>query len=102
MDPNEALFVQAITLTSGTGFNPAVPIIVHGSTRPEDGKQAIILDARGLPSGSVIQIDNVDFIAVAGNVRLIGGAGQNMAAGDGAAQWMVQGADDDAARRRRQ
>ncbi|MDL5038615.1 DUF4347 domain-containing protein [Comamonas sp. Y6] len=95
MDPNEALFVQAITLTSGTGFNPAVPIIVHGSTRPEDGKQAIILDARGLPSGSVIQIDNVDFIAVAGNVRLIGGAGQNMAAGDGAAQWMVQGADDD-------
>ncbi|MDP4079030.1 calcium-binding protein, partial [Acidovorax sp. A1169] len=60
-----------------------------------DGKQAVILDARALPSGTVIRVDNIEFIAVVGNVRLIGGAGQNAASGDSGAQWIVLGPDDD-------
>ncbi|MBU0747674.1 MAG: hypothetical protein KKB08_17345, partial [Gammaproteobacteria bacterium] len=95
MDPNEPLTVQTITATAGEGFNPNVPFVISGSTVASDGKQAIILDARALPSGTLVQVDNVDFVAVVGAVRVIGGAGQNIAAGDGAAQWIVLGEDDD-------
>ena len=95
VDASTPLHVQTITVSTGTGFNPAVPLVISGSSLPQDGKQAIVLDARALPSGSVIQVDNIDFIVMVGNVRLIGGAGQNMAAGDDGAQWIVLGADDD-------
>ncbi len=93
--PNEPLTVQILKPTTGAGYNPNVPLVITGSASDADGKQAIILDARSLPSGTVIQVDHIDFIAVVGNVRLIGGAGQNAASGDGAAQWIVLGPDDD-------
>ena len=95
LDPSEPLTVQTITATAGSGFNPQVPFVISGSTAPADGKQAIILDARTMPGGSLIQVDNIDFIAVVGSVRVIGGEGQNAASGDGASQWIVLGADDD-------
>ncbi len=95
MDPNEPLVVQVITATPGAGFNPDTPFVISGSTNSADGKQAVILDARALPSGTLIQVDNIDFIAVVGAVRIIGGAGQNIASGDSAAQWIVLGEDDD-------
>ncbi|MFN9473115.1 Ig-like domain-containing protein, partial [Acidovorax sp.] len=91
----EPLTVQVLQPTPGAGFNPAVPLVITGSTLAADGKQAIVLDARALPSGTVIQVDNIDFIAVVGSVRLIGGAGQNVASGDNEAQWIVLGPDDD-------
>lgn len=95
LDPSEPLTVQTITATAGSGFNPQVPFVISGSTAPADGKQAIILDARTMPSGTLIQVANIDFIAVVGAVRVIGGEGQNAASGDGASQWIVLGADDD-------
>ena len=95
LDPSEPLTVQTITATAGEGFNPNVPFVISGSTVASDGKQAIILDARALPSGTLVQVDNVDFIAVVGAVRIIGGAGQNIASGDSSAQWIVLGEDDD-------
>ena len=95
MDPSEPLVVQTITATPGAGFSPDTPFVITGSAAPGDGKQAVILDARALPSGTLIQVDNIDFIAVVGAVRIIGGAGQNIAIGDSAAQWIVLGADDD-------
>ena len=93
--PNEPLSVQILKPTAGAGFNPNVPLVITGSANPADGKQAIILDARALPSGTVIQVDHVEFLAVVGAVRIIGGAGQNAASGDGAGQWIVLGPDDD-------
>ncbi|CAN7487442.1 DUF4347 domain-containing protein [Acidovorax sp. LjRoot118] len=95
LGPNEPLSVQILKPTAGVGFNPSVPLVINGSANPADGKQAVIIDARGLPAGSVIQVDNIEFIAVVGNVRVIGGAGQNMASGDSGAQWIVLGPDDD-------
>ncbi|MEG3062092.1 MAG: calcium-binding protein, partial [Comamonas sp.] len=95
MDPAEALVVQTITATAGVGFNPAIPFVISGSANAADGKQAVILDVRALPSGAIVQVDNVDFIAIVGAVRVIGGAGQNMASGDNQNQWIVLGADDD-------
>ena len=93
--PNEPLSVQILTPTIGAGYDASQPLVINGSSNPADGKQAVIVDARALPSGTVIQVDNIEFIAVVGNVRLVGGAGQNAASGDGAAQWIVLGPDDD-------
>lgn len=95
LDPSQKLSVHTITPTVGEGFNPLVPVKIKGSASSADGMQAIIVDARGLPSGSILQVDDVDFLAVAGAVRVTGGAGQNIASGDGAVQWIVLGADDD-------
>ena len=95
LSPSESLTVQTITATAGAGFNPNVPFVISGSNVPGDGKQAVILDARALPSGTLVQVDDIDFIAVVGAVCVMGGAGQNIASGDGASQWIVLGADDD-------
>jgi len=95
LDPTVPLTIQTITATPGAGFNPDIPLVISGSAIASDGMQAVILDARALPAGTTIQVDNVDFIAVVGAVRIIGGAGQNMASGDGAAQYIVLGEDDD-------
>ncbi|WP_436177981.1 Ig-like domain-containing protein [Acidovorax sp. LjRoot66] len=95
LNPNEPLSVQILKPTIGAGYDGTQPLVITGSNNPADGKQAVILDARSLPSGTVIQVDNIEFIAVVGNVRLIGGAGQNAASGDSGAQWIVLGPDDD-------
>jgi len=72
-----------------------VPLVINGSAAAGYGKQAVIIDARALPAGTVIRVDNVEFVAVVGAVRAIGGAGQNMASGDGDAQWIVLGPGND-------
>lgn len=95
LGPAEALSVQTITPVTGAGFSPGVPLVINGSTHAGDGKQAIIVDGRGLPAGTAIQVDGVEFVAVLGSVRIIGGAGNNMASGDAAAQSIVLGAGDD-------
>jgi len=48
-----------------------------------------------LPSGTIIQLDNVAFALIIGAVRVTGGSGQNFAAGDNQSQFIVLGADDD-------
>ncbi len=95
VNPSVPLTIQTITVTAGAGFDPDVPLVINGSAIARDGMQAVILDASALPDSTTIQVDNVDFLAVVGAVRIIGGAGQNMASGDGAAQYIVLGADDD-------
>ncbi|WP_428001218.1 DUF4347 domain-containing protein [Acidovorax sp.] len=92
---SESLVVQTIKPTTGAGFNPNVPLVINGGAAAGDGKQAIIVDARALPAGTVIQVDNVEFVAIVGAVRTIGGAGPNMAVGDSAAQWIVLGPGND-------
>jgi len=93
--PNEPLSVQILKPTIGVGYDGTQPLVITGSNNPADGKQAVIVDARSLPSGTVIQVDDVEFLAVVGAVRIIGGAGQNAASGDSANQWIVLGPDDD-------
>ncbi len=93
--PNEPLSVQILKPTIGAGYDGTQPLVITGSNNPADGKQAVIVDARSLPSGTVIQVDDVEFLAVVGAVRIIGGSGQNAASGDSAGQWIVLGPDDD-------
>jgi len=94
--------VRTITLATTPGIAPGQPIAItgadgtgEGSTTHPDRQEALVIDARGLPPGSVIQLDKVEFALIIGAVRVIGGAGQNIASGDGSAQWIVLGPDDD-------
>jgi len=95
MSPNEALTVQVVKPITGAGYDASVPLLITGSSNAADGKQAIILDGRSLPKGAVVQLDNVDFAAIVGAVQITGGAGRNVVSGDGAAQYIVLGPEDD-------
>lgn len=94
---NGSLLVQAVTPTTPAGLPaPAVPLVISGvPTSAESAGSALVIDARSLPSGSILQLDNVDFAALVGAVRVTGGAGSQTVWGDDAAQHIVLGADDD-------
>jgi hypothetical protein len=94
--------VRTITLATTPGIAPGQPIAItgadgtgEGSTAHPDRQEGLVIDARGLPPGTVIQLDKVEFALIIGAVKVIGGAGQNIASGDGSAQWIVLGPDDD-------
>ncbi|QEI04819.1 DUF4347 domain-containing protein [Pigmentiphaga aceris] len=89
---NTPLTVRTITGSTAAGFDPAVPLVISGNTT---GQQAIVLDTRSLPTGSIVRMDNVNFAAVVGAAHLIGGAGSNVVFADDAVQFIVLGADDD-------
>ncbi|WP_079437358.1 DUF4347 domain-containing protein [Zoogloea sp. LCSB751] len=86
--------VRALTLTvpSGSTGAPLAPVLITGNT---SDPSALVIDARQLPSGTVLQVNNVTFAVVIGAAHLTGGAGQNFVVGDDNAQYIVLGADDD-------
>ncbi|MHA4868827.1 Ig-like domain-containing protein [Duganella sp. PWIR1] len=57
----------------------------------------LVIDARSLPQGIGLQLDDLDFAAIIGAATVQGGAGKNFFIGDGAAQHIVlaTGADND-------
>ena len=73
---------------------PALPIIISSPAAVRSGNM-LLIDARELPSGTIIQLDNVAFVLIIGAVRVVGGSGENFAAGDDQSQFIVLGADDD-------
>ncbi|SER24504.1 protein of unknown function [Nitrosomonas sp. Nm51] len=87
--------VQTLTLTAGSSQNPGLPVIINGSNLPGGGKQALIINTADMPSGTIIQLDNVAFAAIIGAARVINGAGANFAAGDMQDQYIVLGTEDD-------
>ncbi|HYD70582.1 calcium-binding protein, partial [Azospirillum sp.] len=102
LPPTANLTVRTIIpVVANPAAPPNQPIIITG-TAPSGGvstqQQAVVIDASSLPSGTVIQLQNVDFAAVVGAVRVTGGEGSQVVAGDSADQWMVLGADDDTLR----
>ncbi len=92
---DESISVQTIVPTVSDNQKPNVPIVITGSVQAGDDKQALVIDVTNLPSGTVLQLDNVAFIAIVGAVRVVGGAGKNIAIGDNQNQFIVLGADDD-------
>ncbi|SEN22018.1 DUF4347 domain-containing protein [Nitrosomonas marina] len=87
--------VQTLTLTAGSSQNPGVPVIINGSNLPEVSKQALIINATDMPSGTIIQLENITFAAIIGAARIIGGTGANFAVGNSQDQYIVLGADND-------
>jgi Ca2+-binding RTX toxin-like protein len=90
----ESFFVQTIELTTDSNAVPGTPIVINGSASG-DSKQILIIDVSNLPSGTIIQLNNVAFASIAGATRVVGGEGENFAVGDGSVQFMVLGADND-------
>ena len=82
--------VSTVTLTSTD--STAETITITGST---SGSEAMVIDVSALPKGSVIKLDNVEFAVIVGAVSVTGGAGQNQVTGDGSAQYIVLGPEDD-------
>jgi T5SS/PEP-CTERM-associated repeat protein/autotransporter-associated beta strand protein len=94
---NTPLLVQTIVPTVGADANaPTQPLVISSApVAPGLPLNALVIDTRGLPSGTVIQLQNVAFAAVIGAVRVTGGEGSQNVWGDGSAQYIVLGADDD-------
>ncbi|MCM8738896.1 Ig-like domain-containing protein [Azospirillum sp. A1-3] len=92
------LLVQTLvpSVAPGSTSAPTSPLVITGTPAAAGGPQtALVIDTRGLPSGSAIQLQNVNFAAVIGAVTVTGGDGSQMVWGDSANQTIILGADDD-------
>jgi len=86
------LVVQTIVPNAAGASGSALGISGH----PSDGvTTALVIDARGLPAGANIQLDNVEFAAVIGSANVGGGAGSQHVWGDSANQTIFLGPGDD-------
>ncbi|WP_147041322.1 DUF4214 domain-containing protein, partial [Skermanella aerolata] len=94
---NTPVLVQTIVLTAAPGSDaPAQPLVISGApAAPGNLHTALVVDARALPPGSEIQLQNVDFASIIGAVKVTGGNGSQVAWGDGSSQTIILGADDD-------
>ncbi|WP_306392803.1 DUF4214 domain-containing protein [Telluria beijingensis] len=91
------LLVQTIVPTAAAGAaGPDGALVITGAS-PTAGNPltALVIDARGLPKGATLELQNVEFAAVIGEVRVTGGAGAQTVWGDGEAQYLVLGDGDD-------
>ncbi|HYD70215.1 calcium-binding protein, partial [Azospirillum sp.] len=104
LPPATNLTVRTIVpVVANPAAPPAAPIVITGTpTTPATGggteQQAVVIDVRNLPKGTVIQLQNVEFAAIVGAVSVTGGAGSQIVVGDGEDQVIVLGADDDTLR----
>ncbi|OWW20686.1 DUF4347 domain-containing protein [Noviherbaspirillum denitrificans] len=91
------LLVQTIVpATSSTGVAPTEPLVIAGMpTSADKPMTALVIDVRGLPNSTAIQLQNVEFAAIIGSATVTGGAGSQTVYGDGSAQTIFLGADDD-------
>jgi hypothetical protein len=92
------LLVQTIVPTAkqGTaGTAPAQPLVITGATTANAPMTALVIDTRSLPSGTVLELQDVEFAAVIGKAHVTGGNGSQNVWGDGASQYIMLGADDD-------
>ncbi len=93
---NANLLVQTVVPTVAAGGGASGPLVIQGAAAGSGGPlSALVIDAKGLPAGSTIQLQNVDFAAIVGAVQVTGGAGSQNVWGDGASQNIMLGADDD-------
>ncbi|MEP3121191.1 MAG: DUF4347 domain-containing protein, partial [Nisaea sp.] len=72
--------------------------IVLSGTSPTAGSsqsEAFVIDLRSLPSGSNIQLDNIEFASILGTATVTGGNGDNYAVGDDSSQFIRLGEGDD-------
>jgi len=88
---NSTVNVSQVTLTQDAVAEDG-SVSITGTT---DGSEALVIDVSGLPSGTVLHLDNVEFAVIIGSATLDGGAGDNIVYGDGSAQYIVLGEGDD-------
>ncbi len=91
------LSVRSVKLTpSATGQNGATtPIVFRGESSGGTDQKAFVIDVSAMPSGTIIEVHNIEFVSIVGAVKVNGGTGNNVAVGDSAGQFMVLGEGDD-------
>jgi hypothetical protein len=103
--PQDAtLWVNKIQLTAPTALPnaPSVPVVVRGAARTEaststaDKLEALVIDATALPSGTVLELHDIDFAVIVGNGVIVrGGSGANVVYGGAGSQYILLGEADD-------
>ena len=91
------MLVQTITPSVAPGARaPSQALVITGTAASAaTPTTALVIDLRGLPDGTAIQLHNVEFAAVIGAAHITGGTGSQHIWADGSALYMVLGADDD-------
>ncbi|MDD3484940.1 Ig-like domain-containing protein, partial [Azovibrio restrictus] len=93
------VIVRSLDLSAASGsVAPGNPVLISGavaSASNPNQQEALVIGARDLPAGTVLQLDNVEFAIIVGAAKVIGGEGRNFVIGDEASQYIVLGADDD-------
>jgi hypothetical protein len=89
------LHVNTITPTVDGDTPPDQPIVITGAEGGTGTQEALVIDVSGLPSGTVLQLDGVEFAAIVGGATVTGGVGDNIVVGDDGAQIIVLGEGDD-------
>ena len=97
LDASTPLLVQTIVLDAPVNTNMAKQALLISAMAAEAGgtKTALVIDALRLPDGATIELQNVDFAAIVGNVTVRGGDGKQIIFGDSGSQNIMLGADDD-------
>ncbi|MBY4675181.1 DUF4347 domain-containing protein [Marinobacterium arenosum] len=96
------LWVNKLTLTTSGSTAPDSPIVVSGNSQTtgssgsDSSQAALVIDTRSLPSGTLLQLEDVEFAVVVGEGTVIrGGSGSNTVFAGAGSQDIVLGADDD-------
>lgn len=100
--------VRTITLTvaspvdGGAATAPSQTIVIRGASGTGEGDlahpqrgEALVIDARNLPPGTVLDLSEVEFAIIIGSATVIGGTGRNYVICDGSRQFIVLGSEDD-------
>lgn len=90
------LDVRTIIPTT-TSTSLSTPIVISGTSAAAGSTQseAFVIDVRSLPTGSTLQLDNIEFASIIGSATVNGGTGDNFATGDDSAQFISLGEGDD-------
>ncbi|MDB4091860.1 pentapeptide repeat-containing protein, partial [bacterium] len=93
----ETSTLQIRTLTPQSASNVITePLVISGSGNfSGNSVEAFVIDLSQLPSNTSVQLDNIEFAAIFGSAKLIGGAGSNVIIADNAVQYILLGEDDD-------
>ncbi|RZI44816.1 DUF4347 domain-containing protein [Herbaspirillum sp. HC18] len=92
------LVTRTLVLTHDQPASVQEPIVITGSSFSDGASNTavgLVIDARNLPAGTMLHLDNVDFASVVGATTLRGGEGKNYVVGDDAPQNIMLGPDDD-------
>ena len=103
--PKDTLVINKVTLTVAEGVTtaPTAPIVISGtanSIQSSTGNQApieaLVIDTRQLPTGTTLDLQNIEFAVIVGdNVTIRGGEGANILFAGAGGQNIRLGADDD-------
>ncbi len=86
-------WLNQVTFTSNSNEAPSEPIKVSGVEG--DKTEVMVIDASQLPAGTIIDLDNIEFAIIVGDVTVRGGSGSNVVFAGSGSQNIVLGEDDD-------